>query len=57
MKFSTGEIHTIITALIYRKIILIKEIRDIPAETIKATNDKEIKEIEALLEKIQNNKW
>ncbi len=57
MKFSTGKIHTIITVLIYRKIILIKEIRDIPAETIKATNDKEIKEIEALLEKIQNNKW
>lgn len=57
MKFTVDEIHEIVTALIYRKLVLTKEIKSIPAETIRAMNDKEIKEIEALLEKIKNNKW
>lgn len=57
MKFSVDEIHAIITALIYRKHILSKEIKDISSDTIKAINEKEIKEIEAVLEKIKNNKW
>ena len=57
MKFTVDEIHEIITALIYRKMVLTKEIKSIPAETIRAINDKEIKEIEALLEKFNNSKW
>ncbi len=57
MKFNVEEIHTIITALIYRKHILNKEIESIAVETIKAINEKEIKEIDSLLEKIKNSKW
>ena len=48
MKFNVEEIHTIVTALIYRKLILSKEIKSIPVEKIRAINSKEIKEIEAV---------
>ena len=57
MKFTVEEIHTIITALMHHKYVLTKEKESISAEAIKAINEKEIKGIEALLEKIKNNKW